>query len=220
MALPLVIHSSTTTSRKHLFNSIARLSWIAVNYLNQNPCMPLWPGVFQFSIFLVLFWVNRCVFSSSVLLWVLSTLFPYCLSIWLFYKFSWLSLLALKLFCFLCIRLLIILHSKTKRRFFFKKVEGISHYFLEEFFLFILECPDFTVLFYPVTIYFNRHSFASTTWFISSSWIVIFTCVAFSFLSPKVPAFFLCLSSSLLVEVDFLVLRGTLIFSQTYFAPA
>ena len=43
----------------HLFISLARLSSMVVNFFNQNPRMPSWPGVFQFYIFL------RVVLSSS-----------------------------------------------------------------------------------------------------------------------------------------------------------
>ena len=53
--------------------------------------------------------------------------------------------------------------------------------------LFCLYC--FTLSWYL----FNLPSFASSFWFISSSCIVIFSCVAFSFLYQYIPAFFLCL---------------------------
>ena len=43
--------------------------------------MPSLPEVFQIGFLLVLLWVNRCVFSPSVLLRVLLTLFQCCLSI-------------------------------------------------------------------------------------------------------------------------------------------
>ena len=69
---------------RHLFISSASLSWMEVNFLNQNLSMPSWPGVFQFEIFLVLFWVNWCVFPLSDLLQVLLILLPCCLSIQLF----------------------------------------------------------------------------------------------------------------------------------------
>ena len=48
MVFPLVIHSGTSVSCRHLFISIASLSRMEVNIWNQNPCMPSGPGVFQF----------------------------------------------------------------------------------------------------------------------------------------------------------------------------
>ena len=44
MVFLLVIHSGIFVSSKHLLSSRASLSRIDVNFLNQNPCMPSWPG--------------------------------------------------------------------------------------------------------------------------------------------------------------------------------
>ena len=71
------------------FISSASLSWMEVNFTNQNPFIPSCPGVYQFDIFLVSFWVIRCVFSIWVLLRVLLVLLSYHLSIQPFrYAFS------------------------------------------------------------------------------------------------------------------------------------
>ena len=71
VVFPLVIQSGTCTSCKHLFISSASLLWMEVNFLNQNLCIQSWPGIFQFAIFLVSFWIVRCVFPLSGLLQVL-----------------------------------------------------------------------------------------------------------------------------------------------------
>ena len=104
----LVIHSDTCSSSRHLFISSASLSWMGVNFLNHHPCIPSRPGVFQFDIFSVILTKSMlCVFPLSVLLRVLLTLSPFCLSIWLFVMFSLLLYFTLELFSFFCIRLLV-----------------------------------------------------------------------------------------------------------------
>ena len=55
MVFPLVIQSGTYASCRHLFISSASLSWMEVNFLNQNPCIPSWLGVFLFDIFFSVF---------------------------------------------------------------------------------------------------------------------------------------------------------------------
>ena len=52
MVFRLVIHLRMSFSSKHLFILIASLSWMEVNFLNQNSCMLWRPGVFQFGNFL------------------------------------------------------------------------------------------------------------------------------------------------------------------------
>ena len=53
-------------SSMHLLSCKVNLSWIDVNFSNQNPCMPLWSGVFQFDTFLsVALSQFRCVFTSE-----------------------------------------------------------------------------------------------------------------------------------------------------------
>ena len=60
---------------------------VVVNFLNQNPCIPLWPGVFKF-VFLVSVLVNIWVFPLSILFRVLLTFSPCCLFIQLFLECS------------------------------------------------------------------------------------------------------------------------------------
>ena len=50
-----MFQSGTCASCKHLFISSASLSWMEVNFLNQNLCIPSLPGVFQFDIFFGVF---------------------------------------------------------------------------------------------------------------------------------------------------------------------
>ena len=52
LVFSFVIHSGISISCWHLFISIAGLSGMDVNFLNQYPCMPSWPGVLQFYAFL------------------------------------------------------------------------------------------------------------------------------------------------------------------------
>ena len=71
---------------KLLFFSVACLSWMMVNFLNHNPCMLSWPGVFQFGIFLsVALSESRYIFAfgpSSIPCYS----FQCCLSFRLFYN--------------------------------------------------------------------------------------------------------------------------------------
>ena len=55
-----------------------------VNFLNVNPCIPSFAFRFRIWYIFVLFWLNLCVFLLSVLLWILQTILPRCLSIWIF----------------------------------------------------------------------------------------------------------------------------------------
>ena len=129
--------------------------------------MPLWTGVFQFGIFLVLFWVNWWVFLPSVLLRVLLTLFYVAY----LFGFFWLSYFAPKFFCFPCIRLLVCLRA-------------ISAYLLVEFFSLFWNVL-FSLYYFILSLYLvNLHFFASSFWFISSGCVVIFTCVAFFLFVP------------------------------------
>ena len=65
-----------------------------VNFLNKKPCIPSWPGAFQFDILFVLFWVSRCVFRFWGLLQVRLALLKCCLSI---QHFRYLSLVPILL---------------------------------------------------------------------------------------------------------------------------
>ena len=182
----LVIHSATSAPWRHLLISNASLSRMEENILNLNPTILSRPAVFQFDIFLVLVWINRSVFPLSDLLWVILILLSCCLFIRLFVIFSWLPYFSPKSFGFSCIRLLVCFRVYSPN-------------LLKDFFFAVLESPDLSVSFYLCRSLFNLPSFAITFWFISSSCIVIFSCVAFSFLSSV----FLVLKF-LLVFVNFL----------------
>ena len=47
----LVTHSGTCAPCKHLFISSASLPWMEVNFLDQKPCIPSWPGVLLLLLF-------------------------------------------------------------------------------------------------------------------------------------------------------------------------
>ena len=141
-----------------------------VSFLNQNPCIPSCPGVFQFDIFLVTFWVVRCVFPLRGLPRVLLVLSSYRLFIQLFrYAFSvaiFSSKIVRFLWCLVFVSFCVI----------------PSQLLIESSFV-ILECPIMFVLFYP----FNLPSFARTFWFISLNCSVIFSRVVFCILFPQIP---------------------------------
>ena len=138
--------------------------------------------------------------------------------------FSWFLCFTAKLFSFSCIRFLV----------YFRVIS--SNLFVEFSFV-VLECPVLSILFSPfVEIFLIFLFFPRTFWFISSCCIVIFSCATFSFLSQHLPAFFFCFiiftsfcrflicvfSRISYPGFDFLfvLLKGTLIFLQTNFAPA
>ena len=121
--------------------------------------------VFKFGIFWVLFRVNRCVFLPLVLLRVL--LFSHD-PILLFDHVLFVPIFFTNLFCFL--------------------IFGMSTCRIFSLFWYVLFCLYcFTLSHYVL----NLPSFVSSFRFISLSCFVCFTCVAFSFLSQHVPAFFL-----------------------------
>ena len=138
---PLVVHSHTSTSYRHLFISISSLLWMMANFLKQNPCISTCPGVFQFYfIFLILFRVNLYVFFLLVLLRVLlicNVAYPFGFLL----MFSWFPYFTPKLFSFLCISLLGCLRT-------------VWPYLLIEFSFIVLECPVLSVLFPPLSISF------------------------------------------------------------------
>ena len=64
----MVIHPGISASCRQLFISVASLSWVKVNFLNRNICMPSWSRVFQFCSFVsVALSESRCTstFGSS-----------------------------------------------------------------------------------------------------------------------------------------------------------
>ena len=102
---------------------------------------------------------------------VLHTFFPCCLSIWLFCYVPFVTIFCSKIVLLPCIWLLVCLGA---------------------IFLVVLEYPVLSLMFYPMWISFLYCFLRQNFWFISSGCNVRFTCVAFSFLSQKVPVFFLC----------------------------
>ena len=80
MFFPLGIHSGKSASCKPLFISITNLSWMEVNFLNQNPRMPSRPENFPIWYFWMLFSVEQSFFCFAFSL--LST--PNSFPIWLF----------------------------------------------------------------------------------------------------------------------------------------
>ena len=84
--LSLVIQSGTCASCKHLFISSASLSWMEENFLNQDPCIPTWSGVFLFNIsFSVFLSCSMCIstygpsssLSSSLLILFIQSAFSF-----------------------------------------------------------------------------------------------------------------------------------------------
>ena len=130
VVFPFVIPSGMSVSCRHLF-----ISRMEGNFLNQYLCMPSSSGVFHWDTFLGLLWVNRCVFSPSILLWVLLTLFSCCLSIRLFCYVLFITMFCSKIVLLVC-------------------VAAFIPYFLIESFFVGLECLVLSVLFYTVSISF------------------------------------------------------------------
>ena len=144
--------------------------------------MPSWLGVFQFGIFLALFWVNRSVFLLSNLPRVRVTLWPCCFSFRLFCYDLFVPIFASKIVlvpCHLIIGKSLCILSLTFQ----------FNFFLRSFRTSCFEC----IVWSSVDIIFLP-SFASIFWFISSSCIVCFNCVAFFFFS-HIPVFFFSLLS-------------------------
>ena len=121
----------------------------------------------RFPIFLVSFSVNVCVFLLSNLLRVLLTLSPCCLFI--------------RLFCYAL--LVAIFYSRIVQ--FLLHPVVVGRIFFRCFWMFCFVC--IALLFVDIFLIFRQYF-----WLISSSCIVIFSCVAFFFLSQHVSKFFLC----------------------------
>ena len=177
--------------------------------------------VFSNLIFFVSFLVNLCAFPLSVLL--LTFLLCY---------------LSIQLFCY--VLLVAIFYSKIVQLLLDPVVNMFSCHLPQlvgRIFLCCFWMSCFVCIVLPIVVFFlNLPSFASTFWFISSSCIVFFPCVAYSFLSEHVPAFFLCFIifarfRGFLIRVSsrifhpgfdflFVVFKEIPIFSQTNFALA
>ena len=138
--------------------------------------------------------------------------------------FSWLLYFNPKSFDFSCIILLVYF--------------PVTSFHLLVEFSFVFWNILFCLYYFSLCRYlFNLPSFANTFWFISSSWVFIFSCVAFSFLSLHVPAsvlcfiilasfrrFFLIFVFSQIshpgFDFFFVIFEGIPMFSQTDIAPA
>ena len=88
VVISLVIYSGLFVSSQHLLSPRARMSWIDVNFYNQNPCMPSWPGIFQFCTFLNFALSDSRSMSTSGSSLSSCYFFPYYLSIQPSYTFS------------------------------------------------------------------------------------------------------------------------------------
>ena len=67
LIFPLVIHSGIFASSKNLFNSIASLWWMDVNFINQTLCTPLCHGILPVSITLSVTLADlMCMFISEL----------------------------------------------------------------------------------------------------------------------------------------------------------
>ena len=179
---------------------------------------------FQFDIFLVLFWVNRCVFPLSgrlrFLLILLSCFYPFGF----FIMFSWLPYFSTKLFNFSCIQLLegIVLSLSLLVRISFRCC-GMSCFvwivlpFVDIFLIFILSpvlsglFPQVVLLFFLVLSFRFCPTMSQRFSFVLSFWPVF------------VDLFFICVSSRIShpgFDFWFMLFEGIPIFLQTNFAPA
>ena len=171
MVFPLVIQSDTCASCRHLFISSASLSRTEVNFLNQNPCIPSYPGVFQFDIFFSVF-LSNSIFISS-----LGPSSSPSSSLVISFILSAFTL------CFFGCHIFVQNRSVSL-------AFGCWYVFVS--------CPpncwwNFLSLFWNCLFFlylcrylFSLHSFVRTFWFISSSFTVIFSLVVFSILFPHI----------------------------------
>ena len=124
VVFPLVIYPGILVSLMHLYSLRASPPWIEVKFLNQNPYIPSWTSDFQFSTFFsVDLSDSRCIPASGFLWSLYNSAFSFMLFLFLYFT--------PKLFCFLCIRLLV------------------------EFSFVILECPVLIISLDPVSVYFK-----------------------------------------------------------------
>ena len=164
----------------HVFILSASLSWMEVNFLNQNPCMLSWLGGFQLDIFYCCSeWIYLYFRFRSV--WECLPLFCYVAYQFSFLVvFSWLPYFTPKLFSFLCTLFLVCLRA-------------ISPYLFVEFSFVVLECPVFSVFFfYLFSIYFWSPPLHELTGLFPRSALLFVLILLFFFLSQHVPPFFFC----------------------------
>ena len=161
-----------------------------MNFWIQNPCMPLWLGVYQFATFF------SCALSDYSCIITLGLPSSPCNSF--FIRFIHLIFLLCSSrshvlhqnsFVSLCIRFLVC-------------PRAFSSYSLVEFSFAILESPVLIVLHDPVSL-----AFKSLFWFISSSCIVRFVC-CFFFSSNISPGFFFNFLSIFIFEQKYKTWMG------------
>ena len=137
---PLVIDLGTCARCRHLFILSDSLSWIEVNFLNQNHYIPSWPSIFLFDIFSSVLSKSMCIsdfgLSSStnsfVILFINSACLLSSLGCLIFVQNYSVSLASSCWYVFL----------------------SSSPHLLVEFSFVVLECPVLSVLFYPLLIPF------------------------------------------------------------------
>ena len=177
-----------------------------VNFLNQNPCIPSCPGVFQFDIFFRVFWVFFLEFYR-----VLLVLLSYCLYIQSFrYTFS------------------VAIFSSKIVRFLWGLVVGT--FLLMEFSFVVFECPVLSILYYPLSTSLLSPELSGL---FPQEVLLFFLVLSFAFCShifqvlfvlPFWTVFvdiFICVSSLiflLVLTVSSGFLRGAPIFLHTNFA--
>ena len=74
------IHSSIFAFSRNHFSSRASLSWMDMTFLNQNPCIPSWPGFSNSALFWELLWEIPGLCPTQIHLQVFVNLFPCYLS--------------------------------------------------------------------------------------------------------------------------------------------
>ena len=63
-----------------LLSSRTSVPSIDVDFLNQNQCMPTWPGIFQFGTFSMLFWsISMCHCLRALLEFFFNVIYPFSL---------------------------------------------------------------------------------------------------------------------------------------------
>ena len=187
----MVILSGTCAVWRHLFISIASLSWMEVNFLNQKPCISSWPGVFQFDTFLSVVlcksvWISAfgpsSSSSSSLVIWFIHSAVSLCFLVAIFLSRIVGFLLHPVVGMFYCHLLPIV----------------------DWIFFHYLECPILSVWFYPLLISLQSSLFRQDFLVYFLKLYSVFSCVVFSFIPFSCfRSFFL---SEFLVEIPILVL--------------
>ena len=182
-----------------------------VNFLNQNPCISSWPGVFQ-GFFCVVLSKSMCIsafgpsFSSSTSFVIL---FIHCFVVFFCYVF-WLPYFVQNCFGFSCIQLLVWFCV-------------ISSHLLVEFSFVVLECPVLSVLFYPLAIcLWSSFSHFSVLPFPFYLYMFQRLSFVFFFILAGFRRFFICVSSRIShpgLDFFFVLFERIQIFSLTNFAP-